>query len=129
MAEQHKVEGFAAFEAKLSELRGGSHSRPVVVLFSGGKDPATGRSWCPDCVVAEPVVNAVAGSQVAEGAAFVYCSVGDRSTWKDPNCVFRKDKRTLLTGVPTLLRMDRPASRLVEAQCAKKDLVEMLFED
>ena len=68
-----KVEGFEAFQAKVAELAktGGD----VFVMFSGSKvwksdDPPTttkesffksqdsnGASWCPDCVVAEPVVN------------------------------------------------------------------------
>ena len=29
--------------------------KTIYAIFSGGKDPATGKSWCPDCVTAEPV--------------------------------------------------------------------------
>ena len=54
MAELIKVEGFDAFKAKLSELTAGGGD--VFVMFSGSKD-ASGVSWCPDCVSAEPIVS------------------------------------------------------------------------
>ena len=53
MAKVTKVEGFDAFQAKISELTelGGD----IFVYFSGAAD-STGKSWCPDCVTAEPIV-------------------------------------------------------------------------
>ncbi|EOB00243.1 Thioredoxin domain-containing protein 17 [Anas platyrhynchos] len=35
-------------------------------------------------------------------SVFIYCLVGDRAYWKDPNNEFRKNLK--LTGVPTLLK-------------------------
>ena len=55
MAELIKVEGFDAFKAKLSELTAAGGG-DVFVMFSGSKD-ASGVSWCPDCVSAEPIVS------------------------------------------------------------------------
>lgn len=54
MAQFSKVEGFDAFKAKLSELT--ADGGDVFVMFSGSKD-ASGVSWCPDCVSAEPIVS------------------------------------------------------------------------
>jgi len=126
MAVRHVIEGWEAYLAKLEELKGVER---VLVLFSGGKSPATGKSWCPDCVVAEPVVDAVVGP--ATGWHYVYCSVGGRDFWKDRACVFRTDRRTQLKSIPTLLKLDDnvPNTRLVEAQCANRGMVEMLLED
>ena len=48
MVQRRQVEGFAAFEQLHAELSGSG--KEVFVLFSGSVDPATGHSWCPDCV-------------------------------------------------------------------------------
>jgi len=131
MAEQHQVEGFEAYISKVEEVKKASPSATIVVMFSGGKDANTGKSWCPDCVVAEPVVAGVLASAVAAGAVYIYCNVGGRSAWKDKNALFRTDPRTLLKSIPTLLKIDDnlPNTRLVEAQCANKAMIEMFFED
>ena len=85
MANVVKVEGFPAFEAKLSELLAAGGD--IFVMFSGSKT-AAGESWCPDCVTAEPVVTACLAS-AESGSHFLYVGVGDRATWKDPQCIFR----------------------------------------
>ena len=43
-----KVEGYEAFKKAIADLE--SDQKPLFILFSGSKDPATGESWCPDCV-------------------------------------------------------------------------------
>ena len=45
------MDGWAEFEKVYSELSGSD--KDVFLLFSGGVDPATGHSWCPDCVKGE----------------------------------------------------------------------------
>lgn len=124
MVETVTVEGFDAFAEKLESYK--SSGRPIFVLFSGSKD-ASGKSWCPDCVVAEPVVKG-ALTKAPEDAVFLYVGVGGRDFWKDPMCIFRTDPRTKLKSVPTLMKVGGP-QRLQEEQCAKADMVEMLFED
>lgn len=49
-------------------------------------------------------------------------------SWKDLNCPFRKDPRTHLVFLPTLLRWKSP-QRLDGERCCQPDLVEMLFTD
>ena len=51
MVQRRQVEGFAAFEQLHTELSGSG--KDVFILFSGSVDPATGHSWCPDCVSGE----------------------------------------------------------------------------
>lgn len=75
----------------------------VFILFTGSK--VDGKSWCPDCVKAEPIVESVVHS--AEGkaldATFITCYVGAREYWKDPACPFRTHPAFKLTCVPTLV--------------------------
>ncbi|KAA0184142.1 hypothetical protein HAZT_HAZT008045 [Hyalella azteca] len=125
MAQKFEVSGLDEYKEKLESLS--SSGKTIIAMFSGGKDPATGQSWCPDCVVAQPVVDK-AVSQASEDFIYVYCSVGGRDFWKDKNCVFRTDPSLKLKSVPTLIKVGTP-QRLEEAQCANPKLVEMLFED
>ena len=124
MVQKVEVEGFDAFVEQVEKHK--ASGKPIFVLFSGSKD-ANGKSWCPDCVVAEPVVKA-ALEKAPEDAAFIYVGVGGRDFWKDRSNVFRTDARTKLNSVPTLMKFGGP-QRLEEEQCAKADMVEMLFEE
>ncbi|XP_078535459.1 thioredoxin domain-containing protein 17 [Lissotriton helveticus] len=96
----------------------------VFVLFCGTKTEE-GVSWCPDCVEAEPVIRAELQC-LPEGSIFIYCQVGERAYWKDPNNDFRKKLK--LTAVPTLMKYNTH-EKLVEEQCMKKDLVQMMFSE
>jgi len=117
------VQGFEEFKSKVAELE---KVGDVYVLFSGSKNE-NGESWCPDCVTAYPVV--MKGlEEVDDSASFLYVEVGDRTFWKDPNCIFRTAKETSLKSVPTLIKW-KSEQRLQEDQCANKDLVAMFFED
>lgn len=48
--------------------------------------------------------------------------------WKDPNCSFRKDPKTKLMVIPTLVRWNGP-QKLEGEQCEKAELVSMLFQE
>merc|ERR1711972_1089930 len=67
---------------------------------------SNGASWCPDCVIAEPVVNKCL-EKAPEDSHYLYVGVGDRAFWKDPNCIFRTHKDTQLKSVPTLSSGER----------------------
>jgi len=123
MVKRHQVEGFKAFQDKVAELE---KDGDLFVLFSGSKN-AAGESWCPDCVVAYPVVQDCL-KDVSDDSTFLYVEVGGRDEWKDQNCVFRTNDKTKLKSVPTLLKWGTP-QRLQEEQCADKNLVAMLFEE
>ncbi|KAB5550189.1 hypothetical protein PHYPO_G00050960 [Pangasianodon hypophthalmus] len=120
MYEQVSVHGYEEFCKAVAERKG----KDVFVYFSGDKDEQ-GKSWCPDCVKAEPVVRGEM-AHLPEGSVFIYCQVGDRPYWKDPNNDFKKTLK--LTGVPTLLRYGTP-QKLVEEQCFNANLVRMMFTE
>lgn len=103
-------------------------NKNIICFFSGDKDES-GKSWCPDCVVAEPVVRECLKSVDDDEIVFVYCAVGARDYWKDRNNDFRTHTSLKLTGVPTLLKWGSPSQKLVEGQLLKKELITMLLED
>ncbi|XP_033027358.1 thioredoxin domain-containing protein 17 [Lacerta agilis] len=119
--EEVAVSGYEEFSTAVQERR----DRQIFAYFSGTKDPQSGTSWCPDCVTAEPIVRGEL-KYLPEGSVFIYCQVGERAYWKDPDNEFRKNLH--LTGVPTLLKYGTP-QKLVEQECFKPDLVRMLFTE
>ena len=125
MVQKIEVTGFEAVVAKLDELK--VTGKTIIAMFSGGKDESTGKSWCPDCVVAQPIVDC-AVEKLSDDFIYIYCSVGGRDFWKDKSNVFRTDPRFRLKSVPTLIKIGTP-QRLEEAQCADSSLVQMLLEE
>ncbi|XP_036050750.1 thioredoxin domain-containing protein 17 [Onychomys torridus] len=118
--EEVSVSGFEEFDQAVKEHEG----KTIFAYFSGSKD-AEGKSWCPDCVEAEPVVREGL-KHVTEDCVFIYCQVGDRPYWKDPSNDFRQKLK--LTAVPTLLKYGTP-QKLVESECLQPNLVEMIFSE
>eukprot|EP00116_Pleurobrachia_bachei_P015640 sb/3475902/ len=94
----------------------------IFALFTGSLT-ASGKSWCPDCVRADPVIEEAAKS-LPVGTCLITTFI-DRPTWKDPNNEFRKGNLKL-KSIPTLVKLGSE-ERLVESECAKKSLVEMLL--
>ncbi|KAK9889784.1 hypothetical protein WA026_007161 [Henosepilachna vigintioctopunctata] len=123
MVIEHKLKGYNNFVDFMNTVD--SKGKPIYIYFTG--DKVDGKSWCPDCIRAEPIVRQQLHHADAE-ALFIYVEVGDRKTWKDPQCSFRKDTRTQLLQVPTLMRWGGP-QKLAAEQCEKPELVEMLFTD
>ncbi|XP_071443931.1 thioredoxin domain-containing protein 17-like [Hetaerina americana] len=124
MVVRHAVEGYEAFNNSIKELE--SAEKTILVLFSGSKGNEE-KSWCPDCVAADPVIDAVLDT-LDDSVVYLYVGVGDRDTWKNPNCVFRKDERLRLSSVPTLICWGKP-QRLEEEKCCNPDLIRLLLED
>ncbi|KAF9094474.1 Thioredoxin domain-containing protein 17 [Mortierella sp. AD031] len=88
--------------------------KDVFVYFYASIDPATGKSWCPDCVTAGPIVENYFCK--LDNVVLVDAPVGDRSKWKDPNHFLRHDKDVKITAVPTLIHWSTK-SQLVENDC------------
>lgn len=74
MVKEHLVHGYEEFTKLAEELE--TTGETVHVFFSGGQDE-TGKSWCPYCVRAEPVVHD-ALKHAAETSHFIHVIVGDR---------------------------------------------------
>lgn len=122
---KYNVCGFKNFMDKITQLE--KEGKTVFCMFCGEKD-AHGKSWCPDCVAAEPVVDKCL-EQMNSSDVYVYCSVGGREYWKDKSNDFRVHPKLKLTGVPTLLKWGEPNKKLVEDQLLKPGLISMLLED
>lgn len=96
-----------------------------LLLFFGSEDPATGESWCPDCVIADPVLRAQATAQRPDLALYE-CPVGMRGDWKNrPEHPYRTHHLLRVQRIPTLIFFEKGCERgrLVEGDCAKPDLV------
>jgi len=106
----------AAFEAMRSAPDGALH----FFLFFGSEAPETGESWCPDCVMADPVIRATLATITARPVNLVECPVGDRASYKGrADHPYRQSPRIRLQRIPTIIRFDgeREVGRLVEAEC------------
>ena len=92
----------------------------ALLLFFGAEDPATGESWCPDCVTADPVLRRTIAKTRPDLTVYE-CPVGQRSDWKNrPEHPYRLHPLAKVARIPTLIRVKAGVeiSRLVEADCA-----------
>eukprot|EP00252_Welwitschia_mirabilis_P002208 TRINITY_DN12109_c0_g1_i1.p1 TRINITY_DN12109_c0_g1~~TRINITY_DN12109_c0_g1_i1.p1 ORF type:complete len:131 (+),score=15.26 TRINITY_DN12109_c0_g1_i1:135-527(+) len=93
-----------AFSAAFDSIGSADKSNKIaLLLFLADKDPSTGRSWCPDCVRAEPVIYEVL-EKSDKDVVLLRAFAGDRATWKNPSHPWRTDERIKLKGLPTLVR-------------------------
>ncbi|KOC67181.1 Thioredoxin domain-containing protein 17 [Habropoda laboriosa] len=123
MVTHHHIQGYENFFEYMKNFK---PNEPVYVLYTGTKLP-NGKSWCPDCVEAEPFIEE--GFKAApEGTHFVEVQVGDRPFWKDPNCPFRTNSITKLKVLPTLAKWGTQ-KRLEGNQLSQLDLINMLLTD
>ncbi|XP_035436079.1 thioredoxin domain-containing protein 17 isoform X2 [Spodoptera frugiperda] len=119
-----ELHGYDEFQKYVANID--PNSRSVVVYFTGEKLPS-GLSWCIDCVEAEPVVKAYL-NELKKEITFVFVDVGNPETWRNKACPFRTDSRTRLMVIPTIIVWNG-VQRLEGSQCAKRELLNMLFED
>jgi hypothetical protein len=102
----------------------------ALFLFFGAEDPATGQSWCPDCIIADPVLRRACTSLRPDLTVYE-CPVGMRSDWKNqPDHPYRQHPATRVARIPTLLFVENgmERGRLVEGDCAKADVVEAFLK-
>uniref|UniRef100_A0A914CNM0 Thioredoxin domain-containing protein 17 n=1 Tax=Acrobeloides nanus TaxID=290746 RepID=A0A914CNM0_9BILA len=118
--QQETVHSFQA----LDELLSNKPKSRVFILFTGSKLSKTGESWCPDCVVAEPVIEKVIKSTdlASIEALLITCYVGQRDEWKNPQNNFRTDQRFKVNCVPTLIELGTK-KRLTEDQLTNEHLL------
>lgn len=99
-------------------------SSRIVILFMASIDPETGKSWCPDCRDADPVVLQAfdswhTSSTKGSKALFITCFVGQKVEWKTPDCEFKGPPYDLKC-VPTLI-VHGIEGRMEEGQLLKKE--------
>ncbi|CAF1120158.1 unnamed protein product [Rotaria magnacalcarata] len=108
-------------------LRKLEKDKRIFVFFHGSKD-SQGYSWCPYCVEVEKSVEETVEFLLPSNGIFIECSVGDRASWKDSNCSFRKDPQLRLTNIPTLVEWGT-SKRLTENQLLDPDMIKILVEE
>eukprot|EP00270_Netrium_digitus_P003236 TRINITY_DN1366_c0_g1_i3.p1 TRINITY_DN1366_c0_g1~~TRINITY_DN1366_c0_g1_i3.p1 ORF type:complete len:157 (+),score=24.08 TRINITY_DN1366_c0_g1_i3:75-545(+) len=90
------------FHDLMQRLRLELKGRDVFVLFRADNDPWTGVSWCPDTIVAEPVIMH-AFSTTLRSVVLVRVHVGDRFAWRQLSNPFHQPPFNIF-AVPTLGR-------------------------
>ena len=121
---QFKTHEFKDIQGLETELDSCKDSKRIFLLFCGNEKD--GKSWCPDCVAAKPIIEKNY-EYLKAGDTFITVFVGDLPTWKNKQHPLRIDDKFKVTGVPTLF-LYKSQQRLVEPQCADTNLVKMLFE-
>lgn len=104
------------FEAKFTELIANKTS--FLAYFYGGYDQ-NGESWCSDCVIAKPNIEAASKELENQEKVFLYkFPVDDRVEWKKPDFIFRTHPKVKLDRVPTLIFYQNGVEfgRLIEDQ-------------
>ncbi|KAG2262134.1 hypothetical protein Bca4012_013211 [Brassica carinata] len=120
----------STLEKVLEELKSDESNRNKInfILFLANNDPTTNRSWCPDCVRAEPVIYKTL-EESPEEVNLIRAYAGDRPTWRNPVHPWRVDPRFKVTGVPTLVRWDGDSvkGRLEDHQAHVPNLIRPLL--
>ena len=76
MVQEIVANGYEELKSQLESLK--SNSKQIYVLYTGDKTE-NGKSWCPDCNDAEPVIKCNL-SLLDDNSVFITCFVGDRET-------------------------------------------------
>ncbi|KAI9593153.1 hypothetical protein BDF19DRAFT_448749 [Syncephalis fuscata] len=112
-----RIDDISTLDDSLASL--GTVPKSTFVLFFGTEDPATGLSWCPDCVDADPKIREAI--HALPEALLILCPVGDRSKWKNrPEHPYRANPLIALSAIPTLFHWQPTTGfgqRLVEEEC------------
>ncbi|EZA56875.1 Thioredoxin domain-containing protein [Ooceraea biroi] len=127
MVQRRHVQGYENFLEFTKDLK--VTENPIFMLYTGTKLPDTTKSWCPDCVEAEPVLEqALEAADSSQEMQLVVVEVGDRAFWKDQNCPFRTNPITKLKVLPTLALWGTQ-KRLEGNQLLQADLIDMLLHE
>lgn len=115
------------FYPKLSECEE-MREKPLFLLFTGSKNVQTGRSWCPDCVAADPIIIETL-EKIDGGCVLLVCSV-DRESYRTADYIYRTDPRIKLTCVPTLIKWSggKVLARLNDSQSQMVEFVQDLVD-
>jgi thiol-disulfide isomerase/thioredoxin len=118
--------------------------KAVLVYITGAVDASTGKSWCPDCVVAEPMINNMFDQieqdfeEKNDGAsvdhpliAFIKCPV-IREPYKKSDFPYRTHKNIHVKSIPTLILWSSDTNyrqRIVESQFRDGSKMMKFIED
>ena len=119
------------FNAKIKDLL--SKRLDFIVYIYGKHDP-DGRSWCPDCEVAQPFVNNIL-PKIKENESEKEIYFVDVGVDKAKKEIYRNDKVIKMTKVPTLIYFSQGTEmeRLIEGDMASQEnidsFIDQIYED
>ncbi|KAG8219581.1 hypothetical protein J3R82DRAFT_532, partial [Butyriboletus roseoflavus] len=93
-----------------------SNGKERIIIFFASRLPESNSLWCPDCLAAEDLIRNTFGSEQGPPAVLAY--VGQRSDWKTPDNIFRKEPWKVKV-IPTIIKLDEAGEeigRLVDGQ-------------
>jgi thiol-disulfide isomerase/thioredoxin len=113
-------EDFQRFLAQVESMG----TKNVYLLFYAAENPATGISWCPDCVRAKPLINEVF-DKITEDTVLLIATV-ERDDYRTKKDYLYRAPPITLRCVPTLIRWHNGAKvyELNDVQCQNIDLIE-----
>ena len=91
-------ENTSSFASKIEEAKTLAGANPLIVLFTGAIDSTTGKSWCPDCTAADPIIHDVIGKT---NSVLLSCPV-IRAEYRDPEYAYKTAPDIKLKCVPTV---------------------------
>ena len=113
------------FDDSLASAIEKAGSKPLVLMFTGAIITETGRSWCPDCTAAAPVIKAECNK--VEGSVLLEIPI-TREDFRNQDLMYRTRSDLAIKCVPTTMRWGTQ-NKLDDSQSQKQELVAMLLED
>uniref|UniRef100_A0A8D9F087 Thioredoxin domain-containing protein 17 n=1 Tax=Cacopsylla melanoneura TaxID=428564 RepID=A0A8D9F087_9HEMI len=124
----HFVKGYEALKQITEDLESERLKGSKIFVYFTGEKMSTGESWCPDCVHAEPYVQAYLRKNEPKLKInhLIITDAGNRDQWKDKSNSFR----TVLNiqNLPTIIRWKGP-QKLTGDELCNDSLLALLFED
>ena len=117
------------FACALAECEADLNGAPLFILFIGSKNKDSGVSWCPDCVVAEPVIKECLG-EISGGCRLLLCPVDKEPFRNSPDYIYRCNNKIDLKCVPTLMKWidGLCSSSLNDEECQNRAVVRMFVQ-
>ncbi|CAG8545063.1 6346_t:CDS:2 [Diversispora eburnea] len=119
MVQTFNVPSFDKFDEIIDKVTKENIGRNIYVLLF---DISTGKSWCPDCIVADPLIRNHISKEIRGKNVIVEVPVGTRS---------ETHSRIQLKAIPTLIKWSfvgiHEDKRLVENDCTNDYLLNKFF--
>ncbi|CAI2175931.1 5146_t:CDS:2 [Funneliformis geosporum] len=128
MVQLIRISSFKEFDNIINRIVQERRGQNIFLVLFGNENPYTGKSWCPDCVNAEPLIRQQL-DKVPADTVYIEVPVGTRADGK-PDNPYRLHPRIQLKSIPTLIKWTANAEtdrRLVERECTQVDLLNAFF--
>jgi len=113
------------FENCISNAKAEAGEKPLILMFTGAVVESTGRSWCPDCTNAHPIIQ----DALKDSDAVLVTLPVHREDFRNSDLMYRTNNLISLKCVPTLMRWPNTTMRLDDSKSQKKEFIQTLLED